>query len=880
VLIADQQQRLQDGQVWSYFDSAMRILSNQVLTEVGTIKLPWQPDTGDLIVHRVEIIRGTEHIDLIAQGQKFQVLRREEQLEQLQMTGVRTATLAVEGLRVGDVLRMSFSITNKDPALKGNVQTMVGLPADPMRIGFARARLSWPVGSDLHLKSFASGLNLTPVAKDGFNEVEIALPLAKQPEIPNDAPGRYQRPPILEAASFADWTSVSKTVAPLYATDGLIAPGSPLAAEVAKIASASTDPRVRAATALQLVQDKVRYLFKGMDGGNYVPQKPADTWTLRYGDCKAKTLLLLAILRGLDIEAEPVLAQIGMGDLTSARLPSMGAFNHILVHATIGGKDLYLDGTGNGDRLADLDDVPPFGNVLPVRAAGATLVKLPARANARAEWAADVALDQSAGLSLPTAYKITVRLRGQMAEMARVIATQGGKEQRDNMVRTIIGPYIDDPLIADRTVTYDEKDATTVVTASGLMTTPWKFENERFRAQIDHAVNDAGFSPDRARPAWKDIPVATQAPGTRTVHTQIRLPAGATGYTLDGATALTGKLAGVELSRTSSLANGLVTIDERIAPTGEEIASADIPATRQAVALAQTKMFQVVAPADAPSHWQEVAAAKSDAHRFDAIRAAYAKVIADTPDKAQPYTNRASFLAGIYEWKAAIADLDKALTFEPDADTYRWRGRLYAAIGDDAKALADAKTAWELDPDAGLESLANAYAEAGQIDAAVKLVDERIAAGGKERFRYMALKSDLLARTGKTDEALSAIDTAIAGSPGSPELLNARCWLKGTMNVALDTALKDCTRSIELADSPVAALDSRAMVYFRMNRFDDALADLQAAIDLSRGMAASMYMRGIIRKRMGNAQGDADLTAARMMSPAIDRDYARWGIKP
>ena len=71
------------------------------------------------------------------------------------------------------------------------------------------------------------------------------------------------------------------------------------------------------------------------------------------------------------------------------------------------------------------------------------------------------------------------------------------------------------------------------------------------------------------------------------------------------------------------------------------------------------------------------------------------------------------------------------------------------------------------------------------------------------------------------------------------DLLNARCWLKGTRNLALDTALRDCTRSIELSENPEHALDSRAMVYFRLNRLEEAVADLDAALDAAPEQAAS-----------------------------------------
>jgi len=46
-------------------------------------------------------------------------------------------------------------------------------------------------------------------------------------------------------------------------------------------------------------------------------------------------------------------------------------------------------------------------------------------------------------------------------------------------------------------------------------------------------------------------------------------------------------------------------------------------------------------------------------------------------------------------------------------------------------------------------------------------------------------------------------------------------------------------------------------------------------------MAASLYMRGVIRRHSGKTkEGDSDLAAARTLSPRIDRDYSRYGIVP
>ena len=49
---------------------------------------------------------------------------------------------------------------------------------------------------------------------------------------------------------------------------------------------------------------------------------------------------------------------------------------------------------------------------------------------------------------------------------------------------------------------------------------------------------------------------------------------------------------------------------------------------------------------------------------------------------------------------------------------------------------------------------------------------------------------------------------------------------------------------------------------------------------ISPGLAASLYMRGLILGRQGKAEGKADLAAARLIRPRIDEDYKRYGITP
>jgi len=71
------------------------------------------------------------------------------------------------------------------------------------------------------------------------------------------------------------------------------------------------------------------------------------------------------------------------------------------------------------------------------------------------------------------------------------------------------------------------------------------------------------------------------------------------------------------------------------------------------------------------------------------------------------------------------------------------------------------------------------------------------------------------------------------------------------------------------------------LVYIRLHRLPEALADLNAALDLNPTIPGSLYLRGLIERSNGDRQhAEQDLADARMISPQIEQEYARWGLKP
>ncbi len=194
---------------------------------------------------------------------------------------------------------------------------------------------------------------------------------------PKDAPPRYRWRRVIEYSDFADWGALSRQLAPLYEKAAELVPGSPVKLEASRIAAAEVSPMRRARAALKLVQQDVRYVYVGLNGGNLTPASADETWRRRYGDCKAKTVLLLALLKELGIRAEPVLINSsGVDDGFDQRLPMPQLFDHVLVRANLNGTTYWLDGTLPSVATPSLRPVYPASWVLPLSAGGSSIERL------------------------------------------------------------------------------------------------------------------------------------------------------------------------------------------------------------------------------------------------------------------------------------------------------------------------------------------------------------------------------------------------------------------------------------------------------------------------------------------------------------------------
>ncbi len=102
-----------------------------------------------------------------------------------------------------------------------------------------------------------------------------------------------------------------------------------------------------------MLDREVRYTGIEFGEAAIVPHNPAETLALKYGDCKDKATLLVAMLRAAGIPSYVALLNAGSRLDVPSDLPGMGLFDHAIVYVP-GSPGLWIDATDQYARLGQL----------------------------------------------------------------------------------------------------------------------------------------------------------------------------------------------------------------------------------------------------------------------------------------------------------------------------------------------------------------------------------------------------------------------------------------------------------------------------------------------------------------------------------------------
>ena len=132
----------------------------------------------------------------------------------------------------------------------------------------------------------------------------------------------------------------------------------------------------KAGAILAYLDREVRYTGVEFGESALVPHSPSETLARKYGDCKDKASLLVAMLRVANIPAYIALLHAGSREDVVPDLPGMGMFDHAIVYVP-GTPDLWIDATDEYARLGEIPDADQGRLALIARTGSSALLRTP-----------------------------------------------------------------------------------------------------------------------------------------------------------------------------------------------------------------------------------------------------------------------------------------------------------------------------------------------------------------------------------------------------------------------------------------------------------------------------------------------------------------------
>jgi len=928
--LIDQQIYFDEAGSHGYLRSAYTVTSSQGMA-FATFGLVWNPAFQTVTVHEAEIWRGDEKIDVLA-DQEFEIIRREENLRRSMLTGVLTGVLQPRGLRVGDTLVFSYSMTTVDPTYAGHREMMLA-SAFPLPVDRLRVRASWPDAVDMRVRG--NGLIDTPATRreGGLSVVEVDQRDFEPLQVPTNVPQRFQHVRQIEFTDYDDWAQISTLMAPLYDRAAVLEPGSAIMAHVDAIRASGGLKAEMAMAALRLVQDEIRYVALAMGEGGLVPTSADETWQNRYGDCKAKSALLIAILRELGIDAEPALVSSTFGDGLDERLPLIALFDHVIVKVVIDGEVYWLDGTRTGDRSLTEASALPFVWALPVAEAGQELEAIPPLPLERPLQDVTVRIDASAGLYAPATVEGEAIMRGAEAAELNALLTAVPEADRTLFAMTIIPTVgrMDDP---ELTIEYSQDTGELRLSLVGQATLSWAEANgggKQWALPLTQPVLD--LYTERQPGPFEETPLSIAHPYTASLRYTVILPDTGDGFGVEGEN-FDSVLFGHQIVRTAEIEDGVVKAELFYRSLVPEIPLEQGRADQQTLRSMRSDQIRIQAPGGYRPTEADLVALEggSDQTAREHINRglvlmrsgegemaieAFDQAIELEPENANAHANRGivKFHMGLLE--EAEADIERAIDLDPsEAVAMNGRGLLAHEAGDYEEAVIAFSRSIRYSENNywALSQRANAYVAMGEYDKALADADAMLALRPDDESTVIG-KASVLLQADRPDEAIALIEDALLRNPENPTYLAVMADLQ-LMHGDPESAVAAANGALLILVDDSALLLTRAIGYYRQGDevrwasglaearaaaagdpgalnnicwglalenldLEGALGDCEAALELAPNAAGTMDSRGMVLLRLGRfeealSQYDEALLIAPELAPSL---YGRGMVK-
>lgn len=313
--------------------------------EIAQVSIRFDPTYQKLHFHHLTVTRGDAVQDRLNLSQ-VRVIHVEDDADELIFNGDVNASIILNDIRPSDIVDYAYTVSGKNPVFYGHINDRRRL-AYGVPVGTFFSRLLVPENSPIDVKLHANAWEPDEGRVGAYKSLSWKqAPLSAVSVEDDNIPGWQYTRPLAEVTDLASWQALGALYTPFYSVPEKFSPE--LHGEIDRIRNQypHLDQQVRAA--IDFVQSQVRYLGIENGVGGYAPRDPSLVYARRFGDCKDKTLLLIAMLRSLGVDAKPLLVDTEERDQFQVNVPSAYAFNHVIVSFEFIGDTYWIDATSSG----------------------------------------------------------------------------------------------------------------------------------------------------------------------------------------------------------------------------------------------------------------------------------------------------------------------------------------------------------------------------------------------------------------------------------------------------------------------------------------------------------------------------------------------------
>ncbi len=392
----DRQIRVDQGSA-EYDRYVTDLLTQFGVDDESQITIDFDPVKDRVQLHRVIIERGSAVIDELPRA-KIQVLQRERGLESGVLDGQLTLHLLLTDVRVGDRIDYSFTVYHRDAAW-GDRYFARHLTQWTSPVSVSRLRILTRESAVLFMRNTGK-VAPTRTVSGAWRSLEWIWHDVAGVRKDKRIPSWFESLDAVEFSQFDGWRAVADAARPLFTFES---PDPAVDKIVRRLQPTTSSEEDKAVAALRFVQDEIRYTGLELGEGAYRPTPTATVLARRYGDCKDKALLTVALLRSFGIDAVPALVSTRWTHHLAEHLPGPGMMDHAIVRAIIHGRTYWLDATASaqGGSL-EATTQADFGFALPIGPGLGSLEAMPRPSVPRPSTSSEVTIDLRHGIGSGT----------------------------------------------------------------------------------------------------------------------------------------------------------------------------------------------------------------------------------------------------------------------------------------------------------------------------------------------------------------------------------------------------------------------------------------------------------------------------------------------